>query len=438
VPPDQDTHDLDALRAALARLSREPRLATAARYLAGHEDSIGRDMSEAVLRCVAAFSQSANPEVLPELAAHVSAHISELVRLTAGGAVGRFEFVRAHARRRAEQRFPLEATLHAYRCGHRVYSRWIRRALDSALGSSEAVARILGDITDFTIEYTDAVSTVLAAEYVAQTRLMADVAGDQRAQLMAILLQGPDESDGRVDQILREAGYLTRRMAFCAAVAQPVNAQEMANPARARRLADSVAALLAKTGQRQLVDVRDSEVVAVVSAVRRASGWTAPRSGLAEQVAAALQHAGNAVLIGVSNDAPSTAHLRRAHAEAGLCLRMASPRNRVLRFAAVGLRERMLHLCRDELAQLLPAWAQPLYDADDRSRGALVTTLRCYAASDMNLLRTARALNVHPNTLYARMDRIATITGLEPRAFGALNELLTVADCRDTSTTDRR
>lgn len=204
----------------------------------------------------------------------------------------------------------------------------------------------------------------------------------------------------------------------------------MRNPARARRLADTVASLLARTGQRTLVDVRDSEVVAVVCTVRRASGWSAPRSSLASAVTSALQRAGNAVLIGVSNDAPSTAHLPHAYEEARLGLEMADHRARVVPFGAVGLRERMLHLCRPEVARMLPEWSQSLFDADDRSSGALVNTLRRYAEADMNVLRAARALGAHPNTVYARMDRITEITGLQPRSFSALTELLTVADCR--------
>jgi sugar diacid utilization regulator len=55
----------------------------------------------------------------------------------------------------------------------------------------------------------------------------------------------------------------------------------------------------------------------------------------------------------------------------------------------------------------------------------------------LNVLGTARALNVHPNTLYARMGRITTITALEPRSFGGLTELLTVVACREAAGSGR-
>jgi hypothetical protein len=72
---------------------------------------------------------AATPQILPDLKNHSKSHVVEIARLFEGGEPGDLAFVRAHARRRAEQRFPLEATLHAYRCGHRVISRWLRDAI---------------------------------------------------------------------------------------------------------------------------------------------------------------------------------------------------------------------------------------------------------------------------------------------------------------------
>ena len=71
---------------------------------------------------VPAFRESGNPDILPELEQHVRDHVEEIIHLFGGGALGDFGFVSGHARRRAEQRFPLEVSLHAYRCGHRVLS----------------------------------------------------------------------------------------------------------------------------------------------------------------------------------------------------------------------------------------------------------------------------------------------------------------------------
>jgi len=38
-------------------------------------------------------------------------------------------------------------------------------------------------------------------------------------------------------------------------------------------------------------------------------------------------------------------------------------------------------------------------------------------------------LSVHPNTMYARMEKILDITELDARSYHALTELLVVAEC---------
>jgi sugar diacid utilization regulator len=64
-----------------------------------------------------------------------------------------------------------------------------------------------------------------------------------------------------------------------------------------------------------------------------------------------------------------------------------------------------------------------------KSRGALTATLRAYADADMNVLKTAEALALHPNTIYARMQKINDLTLRNPLSFHALTELLLVTDC---------
>ena len=58
-----------------------------------------------------------------------------------------------------------------------------------------------------------------------------------------------------------------------------------------------------------------------------------------------------------------------------------------------------------------------------------MATLRAYADADMNVLKTAESLNIHPNTIYARMRRIRELTGLDPLKFHALAEMLLAIEC---------
>ncbi|MGB5410190.1 MAG: helix-turn-helix domain-containing protein, partial [Woeseiaceae bacterium] len=63
------------------------------------------------------------------------------------------------------------------------------------------------------------------------------------------------------------------------------------------------------------------------------------------------------------------------------------------------------------------------------SRGSLLATLRAYADANMNALRAAEALKIHPNTLYARMRRIRDLTGSDPLSYHALTEMLLACEC---------
>ena len=384
-------------------------------------------LRDAVLAEVPAFSRSGNPDVVPELAHHASEHIDEIRRLIAGGEAGGFDFVRAHAHRRAAQRFPLEAILHAYRCGHRVLSLWMRDAALAAGCSSQENA--ISVVADFAIEYTDTVSSIVTAEYVDHTRALAEAEGDRRSELFNILLNGFDESDGRVARLLKRAGYLEQRQAYCVVVVQPVNAGEMESPARAQRIANALSEALIATPVRMLVGTRNNAVVAVISARRRQSGWTTPQADLAERIHPMLLVLGPAVLVGVSADHPSTSFLPKALQEAMIALDLASVENRVVQFAELPIRGLLVHRGTEYVKSTPPKWVAILIDADAAASGALIRTLRAVADADMNVQKAARILGKHPNTVYTRIERINDLTGLDGQRYHDLTELLLGLDC---------
>ncbi len=421
---------LTPLHQALDRLGAHLSRPVAAAHLRQQTAETLADLREAVLTEVPAFTESRDPDTLRGLAAHVPRHVEEIARLLEGGAVGDFAFVTEHARQRAERRFPLEAVLHAYRVGHKVFSRRLREVALGSATSLEAGHDGVAAVADFAIEYTDAISTIASAAYVDQTRLMADVAGDERAQLLNILLGGYDESDARVAATLRRAGYLDGRQSFCVVLAQSADATEMDNPARARRLADALDQFVPAPLARRLIDLREGRVTAVFSGLRRSSGWTPPSGSLAARIADTLANVGNTALIGVSDDVFSTSRIPTAHRQALLAIRMTSLRERVVRFATTPLRRLMIHLAGEDLQRLLPPWAAAFHDADDSLGGVLAATLRAYADADMNVLKAAARLEMHPNTVYGRLNRIRDVTGLNARSYHALTDLMTVVDSR--------
>ncbi len=419
----------EGLEASLRRLSGRPVLNTAVEQLLSQVDQITAALGEIVLSQISAFTESRNPEVIPEIRAHAAAHTAELLRLLGGGKLASFEFVRAHARRRASQHFPLEAMLHAYRCGHKYYSKVLRSAVLGNISATQGDTQdLIAAIADFSIEYTDAISTVAATEYASHSRLMADIAVDLRTQLLNILLDGYDESDRRVAGILRSAGYLDQRQSFCVALAQATEPAEMAHAERARRMVASIDKTLEPSGLRRVIDLRDGKVTMIFSQIRRRSGWSAPEKSLALKVQAALTSVGISVRIGVSSDVPSTSFIPMAHAQAGMALEAASLIQPVLQFAQVRLRQLLLRQASDSLRHAVPRWTSDFLSADRRLRGALQISLNCYADSNMNLQKTAACLGVHANTLYARFQKIEDLTGLDPRNFHALNEMLLILD----------
>jgi hypothetical protein len=428
--PAGDTHNYRALRQVLSLLAETGVIPHVAPSLDTSMQVAGSALREAVLAEVPAFSTSGNPEILPSLDVHGAEHLQEIRRLFGGGEIGAFEFVRTHARRRAEQRFPLDATLHAYRCGHRILSHWLR---DAAIATGRtSIEMTVSAVADFAIEYTNTISTIITAEYVVHTRALAEAESDRRTELLNILLSGYDEADGRVARLLKRAGYREQRQSYCVAVAQSTNPSEMELPGRAQRLANAILTVVSATPIRILVGIRNNVVTAVLSDSRRQSGWTAPQTKLAERLRSLLLTLGPAVLVGTSTDQPSTSFLPRALHEATIALDFASVTKRVVQFSDLPIRSLMLHRGGDYVRSVAPNWVAALINADEKAKGSLIQTLRVLADADINVQKAGRQLGVHPNTIYSRLGRIRELTGLDGQRHHDLVELLLAADCWQT------
>ena len=415
----------DPLADTLAALRDGVDADAAQAFLHAHEAEILDALQSMVLGRIPAFSASNNPDVLPQLADHATDHAREIARLIGNGDGLHDRFIVRHARSRARQHFPLAAMLHAYRCGHRVFAGWLGRAVDHA-GKPGRLASARAASAEFAMEYTDAISTVATTAYAEQLRAMAEHAGDQRAELLRLLLAGCDESDARGAPLLRDAGYLDQRQAYCVVLAQSADPSEMQRPERARRMVNALDEALAALPVRRHLGMHDHRVVAVVSHQRRQSGWTAARASLAAAVRDRLDLIGPAAHIGISNDAPSTGRIPDALREAALALRMTAPDRRIVQLADLPLRQLLVLLAGEPARSAAPSWALRLLDAD--TDGLLMTTLHAYADASMNVVKTALRLGVHPNTVYARLDRIRDLIGQEPRRFHVLETLLIVSD----------
>ena len=420
-------HRAGPLRQVLTLLATTGVIPKAAKALDASMQDASSQFRDAVLIEIPAFSASGNPEILPGLHEHAREHVQEIHRLFGNSEVGDFEFVRAHARLRAEQRFPLEAILHAYRCGHRIVSHWLR---DAAVASGpKSLDKAVSAIADFAIEYTNTISTIATSEYVAHTRLLAEAEGDLRTELLNSLLSGYDESDARVSRLLRQSGYLEQQLSYCVVVAHSVNASEMENHARAQRVVSAITDAVAATQIRKLTGLQNNLATIVFSDRRRQSGWTAPQVNLAERLRSLLLVLGPAVLVGVSADHPSTSFIPKALQEARIALDFTSVARRVVNFSDLPVRGLLVHHGINYVQSAPPSWAPALINADAKNGGTLIQTLRAVADADMNVQKAARLLSKHPNTVYARIERIRELTGLDGQRYHDLTELLLAADC---------
>jgi len=78
----------------------------------------------------------------------------------------------------------------------------------------------------------------------------------------------------------------------------------------------------------------------------------------------------------------------------------------------------------DVAPRLVPAAIQELIREDLDRDGVLIETVLAYAASDMNLARTAEHLHVHVNTVRYRLTRVSERTGHDPRSLSNVLDLV--------------
>jgi sugar diacid utilization regulator len=203
----------------------------------------------------------------------------------------------------------------------------------------------------------------------------------------------------------------------------------MEQPARAQRIIDALSDSIAATSIRMLAGQRDMVVTAVFSDRRRQSGWTMPHEDLADRLLPLLEVLGPAVLFGLSASHPSTAFVSKALHEAKIALDFCTIVRRVVRFADLPIRDLLVHRGQDYLQSAPKPWVQALVAANADAEGSLVATLRAMADADMNVQLAGRRLGKHANTVYARLERIKALTGLDGQHYRDLTELLLAADC---------
>ena len=117
--------------------------------------------------------------------------------------------------------------------------------------------------------------------------------------------------------------------------------------------------------------------------------------------------------------------LPRSYAQALLSLDVHAAEGPVCHLAEVGIDS---YLCRtaDATARRLA----PVLPTEVLSE-PLAQLLEAFAASDLNVKACARRLGVHGNTVYHRLGRVQKLTGIDPRSFRGLSQLIIALRMRE-------
>lgn len=330
---------------------------------------------------------------------------TELVELTAS------------AVRRAEERVPLEAVLSAYHLGGRI--GWHALAEEAREDEhDELVAH-----TTWLLHYLATVTGTVAAAYLDEQQLIYGEERDaRRAFADALLASADSQSSGpghdRLHVLAARAGVELAHSYAAVAVRLGPSGDERAtgvSPAVAgrrkiRRLAErldqlaggSVLSLLEPSGGLLLVPIAAT-----------------PAPALLEGVVDELAIAADAEVLLAQSWRPGLTAVHEAAADAREVLRIA------MRLGATSGAFTGQDVLLEQALTTASPWAERLAQTLGplEAKPDLLATLEAWFASDFDRQETARALQVHPNTVDYRMQRVAEVTGIEPGTARGLQQL---------------
>ncbi|HUH83402.1 MAG TPA: helix-turn-helix domain-containing protein [Stellaceae bacterium] len=382
------------------RLQADPLAARAIRRMHERRVAVAQSTLAAVQRENIEFQQASSGDFTQQPIEHLQQHFAVLLAIGDGAELGEdpFRFVRGLAVIRAQQQFPLAASLHAYRIGHKGVLTAVREAVPEDDESHRKAMASLLTLSDFLMEYTDVISTILTEACVAEEKLLNTRRARGRLSLLDDLLRGVRPRDADAEAPVTSAASTSRNRSPSASPVPP-SLPAAARPTGRRRSARSapLSTALARPGLGRLVDIRDEEMIALLCGGAR----------------------------GVSLDVHDIAELPQAYLDAQHACEFAGPGRSVVHFADIDLVEFLPRRPDAAAFRLLAAWAEELQAADRKKAGKLARTIRTFTDCSLNVKVTARRLRLHTNTLYFRLNRIKQLTGVDPRNFAGATLLLT-------------
>jgi PucR C-terminal helix-turn-helix domain/GGDEF-like domain len=402
-----------------------------------HADSLaGRVIAElwrdrdVHVKPVLEFARAQNPIIDPvilsepvEMAQHVADHFFALLSLPTDESARRrgpdgftpLDFVVRHGIRRAQAGVPLRAVLQAYRSGHRSFWSIMCTAIDRLSPAPEAGMRSTMLLSDYCIDYTDLISLVLTDAYVAEEGSIVGARSRLISAVVEQLLRGEVPSREAERQLCEKAG-MGDGNSMVVLVAQASETPPGGSQRSHRDLVGLIERVLAGDRFGRLVESRADEVVALVSA--RAQTGTEVTQTLRAEAKTVFSSWLSTGRIGIGLDADALADLPRSYAEARIALALSGDHPPIRHLEEVDVHVYLQHTVDSTARRLLPTLP------DEVRAEPLAGTLAAFAAANLNVKECARQLQVHTNTIYYRLNRVQKLTGLDPRRFGAMSQLL--------------
>ena len=385
--------------------------------LEARTDELVDAAATAIFAEIPAYQAQANPRVVRDVRQHVREHIvATLVTFRDPGKVTAEDllFIRRHAAHRAGQ-LSVADFIHAFQVGQRIlWNAAVSLADDDA--SRRAVLSLVEHIT----RYFEVALTHAAEVYLEAEQLLGATGERLRRDTLEDLLAGTAIASGPREQAVKEAGL--ERDGECLVISA-----EPASPVADVHALRSAAGSLARVPRRSvqpltvirhdeiviIAPARDSEVSSVVERLR------ATQRRLAERKME--------LAVGMSTVHNGLAAVPAAYREALEARALLAGSPGTVALPMLGVFDYIVRCSRPTARRLIPAALERFIAEDTAQGGALVATVRAYAAADLNVKRTAEQLHVHVNTAHYRLARIEERTGVDLRHVADLVELLIAA-----------
>ncbi len=374
------------------------------------------------------YRNAVDDEFTEESKAHCGELLGTIVSIPTGrvakGDADPFDFVRIHAKWRAQRKVPLIASLHAYRLAHRTYSEVSQEEL-SRHHQVEDIVRSLTMLSAFWIQLFDHIGAVLAEAHAAEEGLIVAQNTPSYGALIDGLLRGVFPGDSEFSRLCTRCGIRPgATMAVAVAKPYPADSGKVVElEVTLRSFVRLMEQVLSPTTFGHLVDIRNGEVVVIVCRdgdAARALMKALQQSGFPKRVSK-----GHSTRVGLSLDTNDVADLPRAFEEARTALDFAGPARPLMHFAAIDLSDFLVRRADSAAMRLLPGWVARFQLQNDAQATDFSRTIRAFADCSFNVKRTAQRLGVHTNTVYFRLNRIKKITGVDPRTYSGITSVLT-------------